>query len=111
MRWVIVAVISIVMGCTAAVGALNAALTNDLIQDPKIAGTAFGMLYFTSNSFGVAAPIITGYIVKATHSFNGAYIPAAGLALLGAVVVMTMTRQPISGVMQPQTGAAAAGKR
>jgi ACS family glucarate transporter-like MFS transporter len=105
----IVAIISIVMGCTAAVGALNAALTNDLIQDPKITGTAFGMLYFTSNSFGVAAPIITGYIVKATHSFNGAYIPAAALALLGAVLVMTMTRHPISAVQQTKA-AAAAGK-
>jgi len=31
-EWLIVAVIGFVMGCTAAVGALNAALTNDLIQ-------------------------------------------------------------------------------
>lgn len=110
-EWALIAVISVVLGCTFAIGALNSSLTNDLTQDPKITGTVFGMLHFISAIFGAAAPIVTGYIVQATRGYNGVYIPATVLALIGAVVVMTMTRQPIKATIQLETGSAtAAGK-
>ena len=31
----------------------------------------------------IAAPILTGYIVQATHSFSGAFVAAAAFLLLG----------------------------
>ena len=42
------------------------ALTNDLIEDSKVAGTVFGTLLLGGNIFGLFAPIVTGYIVKTT---------------------------------------------
>jgi ACS family glucarate transporter-like MFS transporter len=60
-----------------------------------MAGTAFGILLLGGNLFGLCAPIVTGYIVKSTGSFSSAFGLAAGLALIGAVVAVTMTRQPL----------------
>jgi MFS family permease len=104
----IIAVISIVQAGTQTIGPLDAALTNDLVQDSRIAGTALGILQFGGNIFGLAAPIITGYIVKATGGFNGAFIPAGVLSLLGGLLVLTMTRRPIYGSSQLPSIATAA---
>ena len=47
------------------------------------------------NSFGLASPIITGYIVGITGSFDNAFFVAGALPLIGAVTVLSMTRQPV----------------
>jgi ACS family glucarate transporter-like MFS transporter len=93
----IMAVITIPLGFSTTVGALNGALASDLIQDHKIAGSAFGLLILGGNLIGLVGPIATGYIVRATGSFNSAFVLAGGVALVGAVCVFTMTRRPIHG--------------
>ncbi len=41
--------------------------------------TIGGIMNLLNNMFGVVAPITTGYIVGATHSFTGAFLlPASG---------------------------------
>ena len=108
---VIIAVISVVLAGTQTIGAFDAALTNDLVQDSQVAGTALGLLQFGGNVFGLAAPIITGYIVKGTGGFNWAFVPAGILSLVGGVLVLTMTRRPIYGPAQLQSVATAAARR
>jgi ACS family glucarate transporter-like MFS transporter len=105
-EFAIMAVITIALVFNTTVGALNSALTSDLIQDQKVTGTAFGLLLLGGNIFGLAAPITTGYIVKATNSFNSAFALAGGLALIGAILVFTMTRQPICGAAEPKAATA-----
>jgi MFS family permease len=74
---------------------LNIAMTNDLLWNADMAGTALGVLILGGNSFGVLAPIVTGYIIKETGSFDSAFYLAGGLLLFGALTASTMTRSPL----------------
>jgi hypothetical protein len=38
---------------------------------------------FAVNLMGIAAPIVTGLIVNATHSFIGAFLAAAAILVVG----------------------------
>jgi dipeptide/tripeptide permease len=48
------------------------------------------------NIFGMIAPIATGYVVAATGSYDWAFGIAGLLLLAGAIVVLTMTRSPMT---------------
>jgi len=96
----IIAIITIALSCNSSVIMFNYALTGDLVEDPHLIGTAFGIMQFGGNIFGLCAPILTGYIVKTTGSFASAFVLAGILALIGAVVSLTMTRTPIKGIAQ-----------
>jgi nitrate/nitrite transporter NarK len=61
----------------------------------KSIGTAVGWIQLGGNIFGLAAPIVTGYIVAATGSFTSAFLLAGALLIIGAVVTLTMTRRPV----------------
>ena len=54
--------------------ATNGALVSDLLRSPGDAGRAFAFLVLGGNTFGLLAPIVTGYIVAATGSFDSAFI-------------------------------------
>jgi cyanate permease len=56
------------------------------------------------NSFGIMGPIVTGYVLALTGSFNATFAVAGVLALLGAVCTLTLTRQAIE-PMSRVTGA------
>ena len=75
--------------------AANGALVGDLLRSPADAGRAFAFLVLGGNSFGLLAPIVTGYLVEATGSFNSAFILAGALALVGATVTLVLARTPI----------------
>jgi len=75
--------------------ATNAALCNDLLRSPADSGRAFAFMVLGGNTFGLLAPIVTGYIVSATGSFASAFMLAGVLALIGAVVSFTMTRHTL----------------
>jgi ACS family glucarate transporter-like MFS transporter len=74
---------------------LNIALSSDLVWKPNMVGTAMGIAILGGISFGMVAPIVTGYIVKYTGSFDGAFYVAGGLLFVGALISFTMTRRPI----------------
>jgi ACS family glucarate transporter-like MFS transporter len=75
--------------------ATNGALTNDLLRSPADAGRALAFLVLGGNSFGLCAPIVTGYLVEATGSFDSAFMAAGALALVGATAALTLSRGPI----------------
>ena len=72
--------------------ATNGALTNDLLRSPADAGRALAFLVLGGNSFGLCAPIVTGYLVESTGNFNTAFIAAGVLALVGAIAALTLSR-------------------
>ncbi|HEX3952093.1 MAG TPA: MFS transporter [Stellaceae bacterium] len=72
--------------------ATNGALTNDLLRSPADAGRALAFLVLGGNTFGLCAPIVTGYLVAATGNFNSAFIAAGVLAVMGAIAALTLSR-------------------
>jgi MFS family permease len=93
--WAIVVVLSIAasMGWTAS--ALNFALVTDLVRNPADIGKVTSITVLGGNSFGIMGPIVTGYVLALTGSFNATFAVAGFLALLGAACTLTLTRQPI----------------
>jgi MFS family permease len=54
-----------------------------LIAPKGSVGRVGGILNFSNQLSGVAAPIITGYVVHATHSFTGAFAVAGAYLAIG----------------------------
>ncbi len=54
-----------------------------LIAPRESVGTLGGILNLCNQLAGIAAPIVTGYIVQFTHSFAGAFIGATAFLLVG----------------------------
>jgi len=54
-----------------------------LIAPRESVGTLGGILNFCNQLAGIAAPVVTGYVVQATHSFSGAFIAATAFLLVG----------------------------
>jgi len=75
--------------------ALNFSLVNDLLHTPEDSGKAMAILVVGGNTFGIAAPIITGYVIQITGSYNWAFGIAGLLLVGGAAILVTMTRRPI----------------
>jgi hypothetical protein len=75
--------------------ALNFALVTDLVRNRSDIGKVTSTTVIGGNSFGLAAPIVTGYVVQITGSFDNAFFIAGFLPLIGAVATLTMTRRAI----------------
>jgi MFS transporter, ACS family, D-galactonate transporter len=54
-----------------------------LIAPKESVGTLGGILNLANQIAGIAAPIVTGYILHATHSFSWAFAAAAAFLLIG----------------------------
>jgi MFS family permease len=91
----IVALLTIALTFSGASQSWNFALTNDLLRTPSDVGRAFAFLTLGGNSFGIMAPIVTGYLVSGTGSFTIPFIVCGVLALLGAVSALFGARAPI----------------
>ena len=94
-QWVVVVLIAVALTSISSALTLNIAMCNDLVWDPSMAATALGFQILGGNALGFLAPILTGYIVKATGSFNSAFVLAGALLFLGAFISLTMTRKPL----------------
>ncbi len=75
----------------------NFALTNDLLRENNDVGRAFAFLTLGGNSFGIMAPIVTGYLVSSTGSFTLPFVICGVLAVLGSVTALLATRGTIGG--------------
>ena len=93
--WAIVAVLAVARSTGAAGSALNFALVTDLVRNPANIGKVTSITVLGGNSFGLMGPIVTGYVVQLSGSFNGTFVAAGVLALIGAAATLTLTRQPI----------------
>lgn len=99
--WLLLVLFSISLTCVSTTMGLCIALTTDLLRDGRRSGTAVSALIFGGNSFGLAAPIVTGYLVAATGAYGSAFVLAGVLLVSGCGVVLTMTRQPIDEADDP----------
>jgi sugar phosphate permease len=54
-----------------------------LISPRESVGTVGGIINFCNQLSAIAAPIVTGYVVRATHSFSGAFATAMIFLLIG----------------------------
>ena len=64
-----------------------------LIAPRESVGTLGGIINFCNQLSAIAAPILTGYIVQATHSFSGAFVAAAAFLLLGIAGYVFLLRE------------------
>lgn len=97
-NYAILTLITISLASLATALSLNIALTADLLKLPADAGKAMGIQITGGNAFGLMAPIVTGYIIQSTGSYNAAFIVAGALLLVGAAITMTLTRKPIEDI-------------
>ena len=104
--WLIVVVLAVARSMGAAGSALNFALVTDLVRNPADIGKVTSITVLGGNSFGMMGPIVTGYVVGITGSFNGTFAVAGVLALIGAAATLTMTRKPIEPYAEFGRGAA-----
>lgn len=74
---------------------LNIALLTDLLPNPANIGSATGVLVTGGNVFGVLAPIATGYVISRSGSYDSAFVVAAALLVVGAMLCLIATRRPI----------------
>jgi ACS family glucarate transporter-like MFS transporter len=93
----ILALFSIALACVSTAMGMNIALTNDLLADGSQAGAAISLLILGGNSFGIVAPIATGYIVASPLGYSGEFVVAGVLLLAGVVTALGLTRSPIGG--------------
>jgi len=89
-------IFSITLAGIASTTSLNFALLNDLLPNSRDIAKAMAFLVVGGNVFGMIAPIATGYVIHATGSYNWAFGIAGSLLLVGAFVVLTMTRAPMT---------------
>jgi ACS family D-galactonate transporter-like MFS transporter len=54
-----------------------------LVAPRESVGTLGGILNLCNQVAGIAAPVVTGYVVQLTHSFSGAFIAATGFLFVG----------------------------
>jgi MFS family permease len=92
---VIMLLITIALSGVATTVGLNIALLSDLLRSPGDAGRATGMLILGGNIFGILAPIVTGYVIQITGSFDYAFVIAGALLVCGALSALLLTRRPI----------------
>ena len=97
----VIALITIAVSGAHVGPAANGALVSDLLRSPGDAGRATAFLVLGGNSFGLLAPIVTGYVVAATGSFNAAFAVAGGLALVGAVAALALVRGTLGEHIRP----------
>jgi MFS family permease len=93
--YLVLVLITIALGGVASAVALNIAMIGDLLRTSADCGRATGLLILGGNIFGIMAPIVTGYVVQSTGSFNMAFVVAGVLLVLGAATVFLMARTPI----------------
>jgi MFS family permease len=73
----------------------NFALLNDQLKSPQDVGKAMSILVVGGNLSGAAAPIVTGYAIEATGSYDWAFGIAGFFLIAGSVIALTMTRNPV----------------
>jgi MFS family permease len=89
--YVLLALITLSMTAQGLSTSFNFALLNDMLVNPQDIGKAVSLLLIGGNSFGLMAPIVTGYVIANTGSYNGAFAIGGLLLVVGAVISFTMT--------------------
>ncbi len=94
--------ISIALGGLAAAAPVGWSLPS-LIAPKGGVGTIGGIMNFVNNLMGVAAPVVTGFIVGATNSFTNAFL-IAGVILVIGIVSFVFVMGRIEPIAEPDDG-------
>lgn len=88
--WVVIAVMSLAFFAKG-FGALGWVVVGD--TSPKeMVGLSGGIFNFAGNMASIITPIVIGYILNVTHSFNGALLFVGVMGLLGAMSYLFIVR-------------------
>jgi sugar phosphate permease len=98
-RWAI-AWISLSLGGLAIAGAVAWSIPS-LIAPTGAVGTVSGIMNGVGNVLGAVAPMLTGFIVAATHSFENAFWVAGAIIFVGILAIVFMLG-PIEAIPGPQ---------
>jgi len=93
--WLIILILAVVRALGQAGSALNFALVTDIVRNRADVGKVTAITVLGGNTFGLMAPIVTGYVIGWTGSFDRAFVVAGLLPLAGAAATFCMTRKPI----------------
>lgn len=89
-----VAFISMALFCVHFAGTLAWGLVQVLVSEQKVASVA-AIQNFGSFVFASFAPVVTGWVVDTTHSFNLALVIAACVTFTGALCYFFIVKDPI----------------
>jgi ACS family glucarate transporter-like MFS transporter len=92
---VLLGMIAVAIGCIATNTSQVFALTNDLLPDARNIGKAMGFEVAAANVIGFLSPIVTGYVIDITASFNAAFVIAGCMMLLGASAAVFVANRPM----------------
>ena len=91
----ILVVLSLSLCCLIAANGANTAMLADMLEDGSKIGSVTGVTLTCSNAIGLTAPIVTGYVVSYTGSFNAAWYACAISLLVAACISLITVRQSI----------------
>jgi len=91
----LVVIFSLTLAGIASTTFLNFTLLNDMFPSSGDVGRTMAFVVVGGNIFGMLAPVVTGYVISATGSYNWAFGIAGGLHVTGALVILSMTRKPM----------------
>lgn len=89
--WEVVVALTIAITFLANAISLNSVLCNDLVLRPGDAGRAIALFTSGANVIAITAPIATGYLVS-WWGFTGAFVLAGIMLVLGACILLGLTR-------------------
>ena len=93
--WMILGLITVTLTGLSTAGAMNFALLTDLLENPAYIGRSMSIVVVGGNTFGILAPIVTGFVLSVTGSFNWAFGIAGLLMVAGGAISLTLTRRTI----------------
>ncbi|GAA4479019.1 MFS transporter [Gluconacetobacter asukensis] len=91
----ILLVLSVSLCCLIAANGANTALLTDLVEDGRKIGAVTGVTLTFSNSLGLLAPIMTGYIVSYTGRFDIAWYMCAVALVVAGILSIVLVDRPI----------------
>ena len=83
------------LACLIAANGANTTLLKDMLEDGQKIGTVTGVSLTCSNSLGLFAPIVTGYIVAWTGRFDMAWYMCSGALLVAGLLSVLLVGSPI----------------
>ncbi|EHH68907.1 MFS transporter [Gluconobacter morbifer] len=84
------------LACLIAANGANTALLTDLVEEGDRIGTVTGVTLTCSNSLGLLAPIVTGYIVSYTGRFDMAWYTCSAALVVAGILSLLLVRNSIS---------------
>ncbi len=105
--WLLLGLVTISLSGIGTVLGLNLALISDLLPNPRNLGKAAGTMMFFGQIAGITAPIVTGYIIAGTGSYQWVFAAGSVLLIFGSTACLTMTRRPLLAGPEPAHGIAA----